>query len=201
MPLLDRELIDRPMTTAVATEPSSTSAGRCRPASPCSRRAPARARRTRSRRSRRATSPTACRSSGCCWSRSRGWRPASCAIASASGSSRTEQQLSRILDGAPDPRGRSRSSRCSRPAPRSRSTTRRDRLARAIADFDAATIATTHGFCQEVLAELGTVGDLEPGHGVRRGRRRPGRGGARRPLRPALPRKHGGVAVRPRARR
>src|SRR5205814_795591 len=24
------------------------------------------------------------------------------------------------------------------------------------------TIATTHGFCQEVLAELGTVGDLDP---------------------------------------
>ena len=38
---------------------------------------------------------------------------------------------------------------------------RRDRLARAVADFDAATIATTHGFCQEVLAELGTVGDLD----------------------------------------
>ena len=39
---------------------------------------------------------------------------------------------------------------------------RRDRLVRAIANFDAATIATTHGFCQEVLAELGTIGDLEP---------------------------------------
>ncbi len=39
--------------------------------------------------------------------------------------------------------------------------TRRDRLAHAVADFDAATIATTHGFCQEVLAELGTVGDLD----------------------------------------
>ena len=38
---------------------------------------------------------------------------------------------------------------------------RRDRLARAVADFDAATIATTHGFCQEVLAELSTVGDLD----------------------------------------
>ena len=38
---------------------------------------------------------------------------------------------------------------------------RRDRLAHAMADFDAATIATTHGFCQEVLAELGTVGDLD----------------------------------------
>jgi exodeoxyribonuclease V beta subunit len=40
---------------------------------------------------------------------------------------------------------------------------RRDRLARALADFDAATIATTHGFCQEVLGGLGIAADLEPG--------------------------------------
>ena len=39
---------------------------------------------------------------------------------------------------------------------------RRDRLVRALADFDAATIATTHGFCQEVLGGLGVAGDLEP---------------------------------------
>ncbi len=39
---------------------------------------------------------------------------------------------------------------------------RRDRLVDAISNFDSATIATTHGFCQEVLAELGTLGDLEP---------------------------------------
>ncbi len=39
---------------------------------------------------------------------------------------------------------------------------RRDRLARAIASFDAATIATTHGFCQEMLGGLGIAGDLEP---------------------------------------
>ena len=39
---------------------------------------------------------------------------------------------------------------------------RRNRLARALADFDAATIATTHGFCQEVLAGLGIAADLEP---------------------------------------
>jgi len=38
---------------------------------------------------------------------------------------------------------------------------RRDRLRRALADFDAATIATTHGFCQEVLGGLGIAGDLE----------------------------------------
>ena len=37
---------------------------------------------------------------------------------------------------------------------------RRDNLARALADFDAATIATTHGFCQEVLGSLGIAGDI-----------------------------------------
>ncbi|HEY6758456.1 MAG TPA: UvrD-helicase domain-containing protein [Baekduia sp.] len=41
---------------------------------------------------------------------------------------------------------------------------RRDRLAVAIADFDAATITTTHGFCQEVLLGLGVAGDIDPGH-------------------------------------
>jgi exodeoxyribonuclease V beta subunit len=39
---------------------------------------------------------------------------------------------------------------------------RRERLAHAVASFDAATIATTHGFCQEVLGGLGIAGDLEP---------------------------------------
>jgi exodeoxyribonuclease V beta subunit len=38
---------------------------------------------------------------------------------------------------------------------------RRRRLARALADFDAATIVTTHGFCQHVLAGLGVAGDVE----------------------------------------
>jgi exodeoxyribonuclease V beta subunit len=38
----------------------------------------------------------------------------------------------------------------------------RDHLARAIAGFDAATIVTTHSFCQEVLGGLGIAGDLEP---------------------------------------
>ena len=38
---------------------------------------------------------------------------------------------------------------------------RRANLATALADFDAATIATTHGFCQEVLGGLGVVGDVE----------------------------------------
>ncbi|HWK30421.1 MAG TPA: UvrD-helicase domain-containing protein [Solirubrobacter sp.] len=38
---------------------------------------------------------------------------------------------------------------------------RRARLSRALADFDAATIATTHGFCQEALGSLGVSGDVE----------------------------------------
>lgn len=38
---------------------------------------------------------------------------------------------------------------------------RRRRLERAVSDFDAATIATTHGFCQQVLAGLGVAGDAE----------------------------------------
>ena len=38
---------------------------------------------------------------------------------------------------------------------------RRDRLGKAIADFDSATIETTHGFCLQVLYGLGTAGDVD----------------------------------------
>ena len=38
---------------------------------------------------------------------------------------------------------------------------RHERLSKAIADFDAATIETTHGFCMQVLSGLGTAGDVE----------------------------------------
>ncbi|MCB1016497.1 MAG: UvrD-helicase domain-containing protein [Acidimicrobiales bacterium] len=38
---------------------------------------------------------------------------------------------------------------------------RRRNLRVALSDFDAATIATTHGFCQQVLAGLGVAGDAE----------------------------------------
>jgi exodeoxyribonuclease V beta subunit len=41
---------------------------------------------------------------------------------------------------------------------------RRDHLVRAIADFDAATITTTHGFCQEVLGSFGVAGDIDRGY-------------------------------------
>ena len=37
---------------------------------------------------------------------------------------------------------------------------RRSRLAQAVADFDAATITTTHGFCHLVLASLGVSGSV-----------------------------------------
>ena len=36
---------------------------------------------------------------------------------------------------------------------------RHRRVQVALADFDAATVTTTHGFCQQVLAALGTAGD------------------------------------------
>jgi exodeoxyribonuclease V beta subunit len=74
-----------------------------------------------------------------------------------------EEQLSRgILIGAHDPRA-DEIVRLLASGSREQVAQRRDRLVRAIANFDAATIATTHGFCQEMLAELGTIGDLEPG--------------------------------------
>ena len=38
---------------------------------------------------------------------------------------------------------------------------RRQRLTAALADYDAATITTTHGFCQDVLGGLGFAGDVE----------------------------------------
>lgn len=39
---------------------------------------------------------------------------------------------------------------------------RRRRLLRALADFDAGTIATTHSFCQRMLDSLGIAGEREP---------------------------------------
>ncbi|MDQ6817046.1 MAG: UvrD-helicase domain-containing protein [Actinomycetota bacterium] len=47
-------------------------------------------------------------------------------------------------------------------APREIVAARRARLAASLANFDAATIATIHGFCQEVLGGLGIAADLAP---------------------------------------
>ena len=62
---------------------------------------------------------------------------------------------------------------------------RRERLAKTIADFDAATIETTHGFCLEVLSGLGTAGDIERDVTLVEDARDLV-GSRRRPLRPAL---------------
>ncbi|MPV38157.1 AAA family ATPase [Georgenia subflava] len=39
---------------------------------------------------------------------------------------------------------------------------RRRRLTRALSQFDAATITTTHGFCQQMLTSLGVAADVDP---------------------------------------
>ena len=46
-------------------------------------------------------------------------------------------------------------------APSAEVEKRRHRLGKAIADFDSATIETTHGFCLQVLYGLGTAGDVD----------------------------------------
>ena len=40
---------------------------------------------------------------------------------------------------------------------------RRTRLVGALSSFDAATVVTTHGYCQQVLIGLGTAGDVDAG--------------------------------------
>jgi exodeoxyribonuclease V beta subunit len=47
-------------------------------------------------------------------------------------------------------------------APEEEVAARRERLARALAGFDAATIATTHSFCSQMLAGLGMAADADP---------------------------------------
>ncbi|MFP5361181.1 MAG: UvrD-helicase domain-containing protein [Thermoleophilia bacterium] len=72
----------------------------------------------------------------------------------------TEQGLARRLAGAPPSDGDEIVALLAG-GPEAEVRRRHDHLVRAIARFDAATIATTHGFCQEVLGGLGIVGDVE----------------------------------------
>jgi exodeoxyribonuclease V beta subunit len=72
-----------------------------------------------------------------------------------------ELGLARALAGAPPPADDGVLQLLSAGA-RAEVEERRRRLADAVSDFDAATIATTHGFCQHALAGLGVTGDLEP---------------------------------------
>ena len=60
------------------------------------------------------------------------------------------------------------SSSSSRSGSREEVLERRDYLLNAVSDFDAATIATTHSFCQDVLTELGIAADIDPAYRVRR---------------------------------
>jgi exodeoxyribonuclease V beta subunit len=71
-----------------------------------------------------------------------------------------EQGLARVLAGAPPGTDELVSLLADGPIGEVRE--RHARLVRALAGFDGATIATTHGFCQEVLGGLGIDGDVEP---------------------------------------
>src|SRR6516162_2734580 len=68
--------------------------------------------------------------------------------------------LTTVLDGS-DPPENDQIVRLLADVPDAEGMVRRDRLAKAIADFDAATIETTHGFCLQVLYGLGTAGDVD----------------------------------------
>jgi exodeoxyribonuclease V beta subunit len=72
-----------------------------------------------------------------------------------------EQALTGVLAGAPA-NDRDEVVRLLAQGSREEVERRRARLAGGLADFDAATIATTHGFCREVLGGLGVAGDVEP---------------------------------------
>ena len=75
-----------------------------------------------------------------------------------------ERALGAVLDGAATD-ARDEVVRLLAEGSREQVARRRRRLARALSDFDAATITTTHGFCQEVLGGLGVAGD-QPRDGV-----------------------------------
>ncbi len=73
-----------------------------------------------------------------------------------------EQGLLRMLAGEPTPADDDVLCLLARGTP-AEVEERRRRLAAALADYDAATITTTHGFCQDVLGGLGFAGDVERG--------------------------------------
>ncbi|MDO9410099.1 UvrD-helicase domain-containing protein [Patulibacter sp.] len=73
-----------------------------------------------------------------------------------------ERLLTDVLDGTPVPASDELAHHLADVAP-DEIRIRRDRLSVAVADFDAATITTTHGFCLAALDGLGFVGDVERG--------------------------------------
>ena len=151
---------------------------RCPPARRCSRPAPAPARRSPSPRWSPATSPRASRRwTSCSSSASAASRPASCASGYGNGWSAPATASSGRAD--PDDEVLVQLT-----AVDADELTRAQAPARGGArpTFDAATVTTTHGFCQQVLLALGTAGDLDPDARARRGHLRPGPRGRRRPL-------------------
>ncbi|MBO0769015.1 MAG: UvrD-helicase domain-containing protein, partial [Solirubrobacterales bacterium] len=78
---------------------------------------------------------------------------------------RSERLLNSVLAGTPAPTSESADPVDVLLAAGSADAVRqhRDRLTTALSSFDSATIATTHSFCHEMLIELGTHGELEPG--------------------------------------
>jgi exodeoxyribonuclease V beta subunit len=71
-----------------------------------------------------------------------------------------ERRLARVLVGAPP--GSDELVSLLADGPEADVRLRHERLVRALAGFDGATITTTHGFCQEVLGGLGIGGGVEP---------------------------------------
>ena len=140
--------------------PGSTSPGRSRPAPPCSRPAPAPARRSPSPPSstryvaeeRRTARPAA-------GDHLRTGREPGAARAGARAAGAGRARAGRPGVGRPRPPG----GRAPARRRRRRGPLRHRRLRDALASFDAATIATTHQFCQTVLRSLGVAGDTDTG--------------------------------------
>ena len=131
----------------------SISAARCPPASRCSRRAPARARPTRSPRSRPAT-----------WRTARRWSKlllVTFTRMATGGAARARPGAAGELRARVADRRGGRGPARQVPGRSSRWRYGGRGSSSALADFDAATIATIHGFCQEVLGGLGIAGDVE----------------------------------------
>ena len=122
-----------------------------------------------------------CRSTACSSSPSPAWPRASSASRCGTVWSRAFDGLADVLAGRePQEDDESCGSWPTCRAPRWRP--RRGRLGKAIADFDAATIETTHGFCLQVLYGLGTAGDVDRDVTLVEDVQRPRGRGRRRPL-------------------
>ncbi|MGW0038589.1 UvrD-helicase domain-containing protein [Gordonia sp. NPDC003376] len=74
-------------------------------------------------------------------------------------------ELVRLLD-TDEPSGDDVLLRVLRTGTEAEIATRRDRLTRALSDFDASTIATTHTFCNRMLEALGFLGERELVHEI-----------------------------------